>query len=160
MVGCVSKPEQVSKETPGLRSSITSGRDEKAEPKVVTVTGDISPEELDVCDAHTHVWIDAVECAAEDAPVLNNREEILTDLVEFKEAGGDALTDCQPGGCGRNGNRLIDLAQASGVIIIACTGFHRTRYYPNDYWIWKAEAGKITDYFIIGSLISPDYPVF
>ncbi|MDP2989678.1 MAG: hypothetical protein Q8O57_03830, partial [Kiritimatiellota bacterium] len=48
----------------------------------------------------------------------------------------------------RNGKRLLDLAQASGVKIIACTGFHRTRYYPEDYWMWKADSGEITDYFV------------
>lgn len=57
--------------------------------EVVTVTGEISPEELYVCDAHNHVWIDPVAGTAGDAPTLNDRESILRELIEYKKAGGD-----------------------------------------------------------------------
>ena len=30
--------------------------------------------------------------------------------------------------------------------IIACTGFHRKKYYSQDHWLWKAEAKKICDF--------------
>ncbi|MDP2991594.1 MAG: hypothetical protein Q8O57_13620, partial [Kiritimatiellota bacterium] len=86
--------------------------------------------------------------AGRDAPVLDDRQGILGELIEYKDAGGDALADCQPGGCGRNGNLLRDVVQASGVKIIACPGFHRASYYPADYWMWQAEAGEITDSFV------------
>jgi 5-phospho-D-xylono-1,4-lactonase len=140
--------EHTRKESLALSPSIIKDRVMNTAAKVVTVTGEISPNEMGVCDAHNHVWIDPVAGVGGDAPVLNNREGILGELILYKDAGGDAITDCQPGGCGRNGKRLVDLAQTSGVKIIACTGFHRTRYYPEDYWMWKTNAGEITDYLV------------
>jgi len=122
--------------------------DADAEQRIVTVTGEFSPEALGICDAHNHVWIDPVVGIAEGSPVLNNQLAILKELCEYQDSGGDALVDCQPGGCGRNGNKLLKLSQTSGVKIIACTGFHRARYYPEDCWMWEASAGEITNTFV------------
>ena len=115
---------------------------------VVTVNGNFPAEVVGICDAHNHVWIDVVPGAADGSPVLNYRLGILKELCDYHDAGGDAQTDCQPGGCGRDGNRLLELSRASGVKIIACTGFHRTRYYPDDHWLWRASAGEIANYLI------------
>jgi predicted metal-dependent phosphotriesterase family hydrolase len=30
--------------------------------------------------------------------------------------------------------------------LIACTGFHRKKYYPLNYWLWEASAQKICDF--------------
>jgi phosphotriesterase-related protein len=38
---------------------------------------------------------------------------------------------------------LLALSRASGVHIVACTGFHRKKYYSQDYWLWKADAQEI-----------------
>jgi predicted metal-dependent phosphotriesterase family hydrolase len=132
-------------ETPN-KSGFARETDAGVEPKVVTVNGEFSPDEVGICDAHNHVWIDSVSGAAEGGPVLDYRLAILKELCDYRQAGGDALTDCQPGGCGRNGNRLLELSRASEVKIIACTGFHRARYYPEDYWLWRATPGEIADY--------------
>jgi phosphotriesterase-related protein len=35
---------------------------------------------------------------------------------------------------------------ASGVNLIACTGFHRSKYYSPEYWLWKADAEEIGDF--------------
>jgi len=121
----------------------TRGTDAGLETKVVTVNGEFQPGMLGTCDAHNHVWIDPVTGALEGSPVLDDLPAILRELKEYRAAGGDALTDCQPGGCGRNGIRLRELSRLSGVKIIACTGFHRACYHPRDYWLWQAKPGKI-----------------
>jgi phosphotriesterase-related protein len=69
------------------------------------------------------------------------------ELVEFRERGGGTLLDCQPQGCGRDGNQLLALSQASGVNLIACTGFHRKKYYSPDHWLWEAGAREIAEFF-------------
>ena len=58
------------------------------------------------------------------------------------------MLDCQPPGCGRDANMLVQLSRESGVNIIACTGFHRKKYYPQDYelFAWKAE--QVAEFFI------------
>jgi phosphotriesterase-related protein len=61
--------------------------------------------------------------------------------------GGCAVLDCQPGECGRNANRLAELSQCSGIILICATGFHRRRYYAPDHWLWSADADCAAGYF-------------
>src|SRR5512145_2469231 len=112
---------------------------------VETVQVPVEYQRLGITDAHNHMWIDPVPGSDPGAPVLNKFESILKDLVEFREKGGGALLDCQPIGCGRNGNQLLALSRASGVHIVACTGFHRKKYYSPDYWLWKADAQAISE---------------
>jgi len=112
---------------------------------VETVQGPMEYEQLGITDAHNHMWIDSVPDSDPGAPVLNQFEPILKDLIEYREKGGGALLDCQPVGCGRNGSQLLALSKASGVHIIACTGFHRKKYYSPDYWLWKADAQQICE---------------
>ncbi len=114
----------------------------------MSVKGTISYEELGVTDAHNHVWISPVPGAEPDAPVLDQYDLILQELREYRRAGGHALLDCQPPGCGRNGNRLLQLSQESGVTLIACTGFHRRKYYSPSYWLWSAAPEKIAEFLL------------
>lgn len=112
---------------------------------VATVQGPVEYERLGITDAHNHMWIDPVPGSDPGTPVLNQFNAILKDLIEYRGKGGGAILDCQPVGCGRNGNQLLALSKASGVHIIACTGFHRKKYYSPDYWIWKADAQEICE---------------
>jgi predicted metal-dependent phosphotriesterase family hydrolase len=113
---------------------------------VITVQGPLPYEHLGITDAHNHMWIEPVPGADRSAPILNQFNLILKELVEYHEKGGETLLDCQPEGCGRDGNQLVALSIASKVNIIACTGFHRKKYYPQNYWLWKAGAQKICDF--------------
>ena len=121
--------------------------DSSAPHLVIAVQGPISHEILGITDAHNHMWISPVPGSQPGAPVLNEFNSILKELVEYREKGGGTLLDCQPEGCGRDGNRLLALSKASKVNLIACTGFHRNRYYPQNHWLWKADADKICDFF-------------
>jgi phosphotriesterase-related protein len=92
------------------------------------------------------MWIHPVPGAEAGSPVLNQFDLILKELIEYREKGGGTLLDCQPGGCGRDANKLRALSKDSGVSLIACTGFHRKKYYSPDHWLWKANARKIFDF--------------
>jgi predicted metal-dependent phosphotriesterase family hydrolase len=113
---------------------------------VMTVRGPVPYESLGITDAHNHVWIEPVAGADPNAPVLNQFDLIQKELVEYREFGGETLLDCQPGGCGRDSNKLLALSQQSRVNLIACTGFHRKKYYPEDYWLWEASAQEVVNY--------------
>lgn len=113
---------------------------------VMTVRGPLPYERLGLTDAHNHVWIEPVSGADPDAPVLDQFDLILNELVEFRKFGGETLLDCQPGGCGRNGNKLQALSIKSGINLIASTGFHRKKYYPDNYWLWGAGAEEVSEY--------------
>jgi phosphotriesterase-related protein len=92
------------------------------------------------------MWIEAVPGADPAAPVLNQFPLILKELADYRDAGGETLLDCQPQGCGRDGNRLLALSRASRVNLVACTGFHRKKYYSQDHWLWSAAPEKICDF--------------
>jgi 5-phospho-D-xylono-1,4-lactonase len=115
---------------------------------ITTVLGPVEPDTLGVVDAHSHVWVEPIPGARANAPALESRASILAELRTFHGAGGGAIVDCQPGGCGRNGNRLAELSRASGVTLVACTGFHRRRYYAADDPLWGLDAEAAADLFI------------
>lgn len=119
------------------------------EKQVVTVSGPVSPSEMGITDAHNHLWISPVACVAPDAPVLNQQELIASELKSFKQAGGSGQIDCQPYGCGRDGNKLRELSQASGVHVVANTGFHLREYYPADSNIWQLDETQAYEFFMV-----------
>jgi predicted metal-dependent phosphotriesterase family hydrolase len=112
---------------------------------VMTVQGPVPYEQLGITDAHNHVWIAPLPGMSEACPVLNQYDLILKELVEYRSWGGDSLLDCQPGGCGRDGTKLLELSNASRVNIIACTGFHLKKYYPAEHWLWSASNSKVCE---------------
>ncbi len=117
--------------------------------KITTVLGDLPSNNLGIVDSHNHLWIEpVVGVKVPNPPVLNQYQKILSELKSYKQAGGDAIVDCQPGGCGRNGNELARLSRSSGATIIASTGFHRPIYYSPDYWLWHGSSDQIADHFI------------
>jgi predicted metal-dependent phosphotriesterase family hydrolase len=99
---------------------------------VQSVLGEISHEIMGITDTHNHVWIDKVPGAHPASPVLDQFDAIRTELLAYKAAGGGSILDCQPGGCGRNASHLAELSGLTGVNILACTGFHRRKYYAQD----------------------------
>ena len=116
--------------------------------KVKTVLGEIESNELGITDAHNHLWISKQALEINTAPVLDQRDKINNELVAYRQLGGGSQVDCQPGGAGRDGNHLRFLSKASGVHIIACTGFHLKSYYPEGYKIWKMDIDQAVEYFL------------
>jgi len=103
---------------------------------------------LGITDAHNHAWISRVPGADPASPVLDPFDEILRELVHYGEAGGQTILDCQPEGCGRDGNRLLELSKAANVTLIACTGFHRRKYYAPDHRLWAASSTQISEFLL------------
>jgi predicted metal-dependent phosphotriesterase family hydrolase len=116
--------------------------------KLITVTGSIDPAEAGITDAHNHVWIAPVAGATDDAPVLNDQSAITQELIAYRNGGGGTVIDCQPGGCGRDGRILRQLAEASGVNIVACTGFHLRKYYPAGFSLFESSPETACQHFV------------
>ncbi len=109
------------------------------EGRIWTVRGPIFRAQMGLTDAHGHLWIRKVAGSPDpSAPVLDDYEAIQKELVEFYLAGGRTVIDCQPGDCGRDVNRLVQLSISTDVHVVACTGFHLERYYPVGHWLWSA----------------------
>lgn len=114
-----------------------------------TVTGNIDKSSVGLVDGHTHVWIDHVGALDPQSMILNDRVGIERELRAFRAAGGQMMLDCQPAHeCGRNGTILRELSDASGVAIVASTGFHLRRYYPQQATIYSTEPESAYQYFL------------
>jgi predicted metal-dependent phosphotriesterase family hydrolase len=117
-------------------------------PVLFTVTGLLPLEDAGVVDAHNHLWIDPVPQALNPGPLLNDEAAIALELSDYRQAGGGAIIDCQPAGCGRDGRKLIHLSHLSGVHVIAATGYHLPKYYPSDYWLFSASPDAARQFFV------------
>ncbi|MDR1972197.1 MAG: hypothetical protein LBQ46_09785 [Treponema sp.] len=113
-----------------------------------TVTGDIPPEDLGFCQCHEHLWIAGYSGTVNPDLRIDDPEKSRAELDLFRRAGGSALVDAQPLGCGRNASVLKELSEQSAVKIIASTGFHKMIYYPEDHWVRTAGADTLTRLFL------------
>jgi phosphotriesterase-related protein len=114
---------------------------------IQTVQGEISHEAMGITDTHNHVWIEPVQGADLASPVLDQFDLIRKELLAYKAAGGASILDCQPGRCGRNANHLAELSGLTGVNILACTGFHRRKYYSPEENPFNLSAREAADLF-------------
>lgn len=114
-----------------------------------TVLGDIDPSALGACYAHEHVVIDR-SYATQLAPdiFLPSVENGIRELADFKAAGGGAMIDCMPCDAGRNIEKLAAVSKGSGVHVVAPTGLHRTRFYPEGHWRYTWPADRLADVFV------------
>jgi phosphotriesterase-related protein len=117
---------------------------------VQTVLGDVPAGNLGFCQSHEHLWISR-GYSADIYPALriDDPEKSTAELRRYREAGGGAVLDAQPPGCGRDAEMLRKISAASGVKIIASTGFHRLLYYPEDHWIYGYGEGELEALFMM-----------
>ena len=134
--------------------------------KVITVLGPVTQKSMGFTDAHNHLWISAQTNQKINSPVLDQQQQIIEELALYKDAGGDSQVDCQPGGSGRDGNKLKILAEESGVNIVGCTGFHLRDYYPENSLLWNLSLEQAYDSFVseisqgMAETRGKDHPVY
>ena len=116
---------------------------------ISTVLGDIDSEALGFCQSHEHLSI-ACSCPIAGGPdqCIDDPEKSLAELRLYHAAGGRALVDAQPVGCGREAAVLARIAEESGVHIIASTGFHKLSLYPDEHWIHSLGEDELAGLFI------------
>jgi len=116
---------------------------------VRTVLGDISADSLGNCDAHEHVIIDD-PFVAETFPdfVLDDVDLACVDVAAFVAAGGRAMIDTMPMGCGRNIEKMVAVSRRTGCHLVCPTGLHLAIYYPHDHWTRDADVDRLTEWFI------------
>ena len=117
--------------------------------KITTVLGDIEPNKLGFCQSHEHISI-ARGYSYQVNPDLCIDDFSLTkkELESFYRAGGRAVVDAQPIGCGRQADMIEKLSMDTGVSVISSTGFHKMQFYPDNHWIFKLDEDTLADLFI------------
>lgn len=113
-----------------------------------TVRGGISPEQLGFCQSHEHLMLRmGPSYRINHDLLLDSVDKSLSEVLSFRDAGGDTLIEAQPGGCGRMPLELRKISEASGVNIIAVSGFHKLCYYEKQHWIHSIEPGRLEKLF-------------
>jgi predicted metal-dependent phosphotriesterase family hydrolase len=116
---------------------------------VRTVTGDVQPQELGFAHCHEHLFtyrIDGVDIP--ERLIIDSCTRTRQEVRAFRRAGGRAIVDAQPFGAGRNARFLRRLSRATNVHVIGSTGFHKTYFYPREFWSYTASAEDIAGLFI------------
>jgi len=133
---------------------------------VMTVTGPMTPSELGVTDAHSHLWVSPARGVVFDAPHVTDAAAVTRQLVAFRQGGGHTIIDCQPVSCGRDVARLLEFSTTCDIAVVASTGFHLRRYYTGEESIpWKCSQEQASELFIrelmIGTVetVSSPHPV-
>ena len=82
-------------------------------------------------------------------PALCMEDEAASqkELAEYRAAGGTAVVDAQPVFCGRMAGALQRASLASGVHIIAVTGFHKTAFYKKDSPVFACGTKQLAEIF-------------
>lgn len=100
-----------------------------------TVLGDVPVDQLGAVDAHEHLMIIGGPATRSDPDLrLDDVEDAIAEAKGFASAGGGTIVDAMPTGCGRDAAGLAQVAQATGLNVIATAGFHRPRYYDDLHW--------------------------
>ncbi|WP_104372560.1 phosphotriesterase family protein [Desulfocucumis palustris] len=113
-----------------MANNVVAGRE------ISTVLGLVPTEKLGYCQCHEHLFIAAGHSEKINPALrLDDYDLTVNELLLYKKHGGVSLVDAQPLACGRMAGRLVEASQATGVNIIASTGFHKLVFYPDSHWI-------------------------
>lgn len=114
-----------------------------------TVLGDIDPGRLGITYAHEHLAI-AGSRTTELFPDLrlDDMEKAVAELASAQALGLRAVVDAMPADCGRDVELLAEISRRSGVHVLASTGLHHQRYYPESHWSARLGADELTGLFI------------
>ena len=100
--------------------------------KVVTVLGDIEPDELGVTLFHEHIYIRLWEIANrfDLAGLIEDDDIISQELQAFAAQGGASVVDMTLPAIGRKPLKLAEMSQRTGLHVVMGCGWYREPYYP------------------------------
>ena len=108
----------------------------KKTPAVMTVRGEISPEQLGMVAMSEHIFY-GLPGWENDPTISFNRaeaiEDVLSALRDFKEAGGGTIVDFNGTLLGRDAELLRTLSTATGLNIVASTGLATQDTFPGHF---------------------------
>jgi predicted metal-dependent phosphotriesterase family hydrolase len=102
---------------------------------VVTVLGPIAPEKLGVTDAHDHLFLRSPALSGQE---FDDASLAMDEVGEAKNGGLQAIVEVTPIGCGRKPAGMREVAEKTGIHVVAATGYHRDAHYPENHWVREA----------------------
>ncbi|NCD32481.1 MAG: hypothetical protein EOL87_03585 [Spartobacteria bacterium] len=108
-----------------------------------------SHEHSGFTQCHEHLFIrEGVSGCVNPALCFESSIKASAELTRYYAAGGRTLVDAQPVGCGRMSRLLQEVAEITGVHIVASTGFHKLMFYPEKHWIHRLSESALRDVFV------------
>ena len=122
---------------------------EKTTGYILTVKGNIKPEQLGYCQSHEHLFIaDGQSAKLVPSLRLDDLNATCDELELFKRRGGVSIADAQPVGCGRMADMQLKASERTGVNILASTGFHKLIFYPDGHWLKTIDGDELAELYI------------
>lgn len=106
-----------------------------AQAHVITVTGPRDASTLGVVDAHEHLLL---RSAATPDDAFTDVERSIEEVRDGLASGLGTIVEMTPIGLGRDPRGMRAISEATGVPVIAATGFHRDLHYPAEHWVHQA----------------------
>jgi phosphotriesterase-related protein len=106
-------------------------------PEVITVLGPMPAEQLGVTDAHDHLFLRSPALAGQEL------DDVDKAVAEVKSSGLGTIVEVTPIGLGRNPAGMREVAERTGVHIVAATGYHRDAHYAADHWVRTAGVDEL-----------------
>jgi len=109
---------------------------------VLTVTGLLPAGELGVTDAHDHLFLRSPALAGQE---IEDVDGVTAEVLEAKQSGIRSIVEVTPIGLGRRPAQMRQVAQATGIHVVAATGYHRDAHYPAGHWVYDASLELLRD---------------
>jgi phosphotriesterase-related protein len=113
-----------------------------AEGRVITVTGPRDAATLGVVDAHDHLLLDSPAMPGQG---FTDPARSIEEVLEGRASGIGTIVEMTPIGLGRDPAGLRAISAATGVPVIAATGYHRDAHYPAGHWVHEASVETLAD---------------
>jgi predicted metal-dependent phosphotriesterase family hydrolase len=111
-------------------------------PAVRSVTGPVAIDRLGVVDAHDHLFLDSPALGGQ---ALDDTGRAIEEVLDGKASGIGTIVEMTPIGLGRRPALMRAVAEATGVVIVAASGYHRDAHYPADHWVHAATVETLAD---------------
>jgi 5-phospho-D-xylono-1,4-lactonase len=113
---------------------------------VTTVLGPLPADRLGMTDAHEHLFLRTPALPGEE---LDDLEAAVEEVREGHASGIRAIVELTPIGLGRRPDLLRAVAEATGVQVIAASGYHRDAHYHAGHWVHSASVDTLTERILI-----------
>ena len=111
-----------------------------------TVLGDIEPNSLGLTLGHDHLMTHPPEDVTDTDLAMDDLDAATRELELFKRAGGGAVVEMTTVDYGRDVGELEQVSRASGVHVIAATGFNKGVF--ADRITEKIDVNEITNWMV------------
>lgn len=111
----------------------------------MTVLGLIPAEQLGVADSHDHLFLHSPALPGQD---FDDVDRAIEEVRDAKRSGLQSIVEATPIGLGRDPAGMRAVAEATGVHIVAATGYHRDAHYPQGHWVREASVDVLAQHIL------------